>query len=273
LEQAAFNQLTYKVYYETAYNESLEYVKTILLEDSYKKTSLNLQEASSVLKRKLDAFTLKREEGALKADLYTEALFRRFNNFHHRYTTDPPIDKFISKDWSELKEEFKSIDHVKPEHFHFDEEETIKLLAEWRSCFDMLEKLQTMGNAIDTEDVLFKLKLELTNAESILKGINPLIEEEELNVDELSTKQQTLLLNYMLNTFKDKFYNQSARIRFIQKIIRKDYTKIKRVVANPFECKDETYLIKDLMIVRNEFVKLEMQGLADKVKQDIDSID
>lgn len=272
MEKAALNQLTYKVYYESSYIEFFEVVTTILTEDTDRKIVLSIQEASAVLNKKLESYKLKRDGVSLKADLYTEALFRRFNNFLHRYT-EPPIFKFIEKEWPELKVEFAACEHAIPEHFQFDEEETIKLLAEWRSIVDILDKLDSLDKAIDMDDVLFKLKLELTNAESILKGTSVPVSDDELNVEELSTKQQTLLLNYMLNTFQDKFFNKSARARFIQKMTRKDYTKIKRVLNNPFDNKDESYLIKDFMIVRNEFLKLELHELADKVKQDIDSLD
>lgn len=272
MDKATLNQLTYKVYYEALYNKNFEVVSSILTEDNYRKIVLSIQAASAVLNKQLDRFTLKREEGSIRADIYTETLFRRFNNFLHRYT-EPPIFKFIEKEWPELKMEFAAYEHAIPEHFQFDEEETIKLLAEWRSIVDILDKLDSLDKAIDIDDVLFKLKLELTNAESILKGTAVPVSDDELNVDELSTKQQTLLLNYMLNTFQDKFFNKSARARFIQKMTRKDYTKIKRVLNNPFDNKDESYLIKDFMIVRNEFLKLELNKLADKVKQDIDSLD
>lgn len=273
MEDIISKEVSFKIQYQETYKALELSVSEILQSENNRKLSYNIGLAINMIKHEFEKFTLKRaDDGSLKPDYYSESLFKEFNINQKQYE-DPKVAYFFSDQFSAIKARYKDTEHVYPEHYHLNEDETVKLLAQRLATEQMLNTLQALRDKDDIDSVLDRIKAGIETLGPNTGFTSSNIEVNSGNTGKLSMRQQTLILNYLLNTLSGNFYNKVARARFIEKITEKSFDNIKKVVQNPLDSKDAAYLIKDLLVVKNEFEKLELTNLAEKIDIDIESLD
>lgn len=258
----------FNIHFEETYKEFCLDLKSLLFEPKGKKLSVLLGQYKSNLYEKIQLFSAKRiSSNGLMPDVYTEYLIQEYKYRMSEYE-EPIIDYFISEHLAAIKEKFHGKELAIPENIQLDEIQTVELIAKWQAAKYLFEKLLNISDSNTLDEILEKIRFDYFDEQEEIEDI-----EEEATSDEpkgkgLSMKQQTIIISYMLNALGSRFVDKTAKAKFVQKLTEKSYDNIYDVVRDPLRYKNYLLFKKDMDIVRDEFLKLDLQELAEKVLED-----
>jgi hypothetical protein len=265
----------YRAYYLLEYNDLVIITKKTLSAKDGRKLTVKLRDYISEVSEKYDSFTRKRLSPTnLIPDYYTETLFREFKSFIGEMDDGQHcIGAFITRHLGSIRERFarseRSEQRAYPEHYAFDEGNTIRLIARWEATGDFLERLMTVPETDPLKTILEKLNPDYRN----LSETEPMETDNGINLTmeakSLSMRQQTIILCYLLDKIGGRNINYSDRARFIKKLTRMSLDNIYDVVRNPLEYNSYNSFKKDMTIVWNELNMLGLNELAEKVLKDM----
>lgn len=261
-------QNTFNNRFEETYKDLCLDLKSTLFEPNGKKLSVRLGQFKNDLYEKIQLFSAKRiSSNGLMPDAYTEYLFQEYKYRMAEYE-EPIIDFFISEHLDTIKEKFQGKELAMPENIQFDEVQTVELIAKWQASKYLLEKLFTVLETDALDVILEKIRFdyfdEVEEPEEVPEELIPDSKTEK----GLSMRQQTIIITYMLNALGTRFVDKTVKAKFVQKLTEKSYDNIYDIVRDPLRYKNYNLFKKDMDKVRDEFLKLDLQELAEKVLED-----
>lgn len=231
-----------------------------------------MQEFKSESYDALDSFSMKRTSPNNRMpDQYTEALFREYEYRMPRYS-EPIIDYFIEEHLDDLKEKHKDKKHTIPENISFTPKKTVELIARWQATDSFLKRLNKYPDNVDIKVLLDKMRLDYQEPEPKQTCSDGNDAEKPANEKDLTMRQQVIILTYMLEALGSKFVDKTVTARFVKKLTGKNYDNIYDAVREPHKYNDAKLFKKDMKVVREEFMKLDLQDLANKVLKDSDNL-
>lgn len=265
----------YRAYYLQEYSDLVTLAQKNLSAKDGRKFTIKLRDFISGVSERYGSFTRKRLSPTnLIPDHYTEMLFREYIDFiGEREDERHGIGAFIIQYLDSIKERFagseRSEQHTYPEHYAFDQENTIRLIAKWEATRDFLERLMSVPDTDALKTILDKLNPDYRN----LSETKPMEADNGIDLTKeeksLSMRQQTIILCYLLDKIGGRNINYSDRARFIKKLTRMSLDNIYDVVRNPLDYNSYNSFKKDMTIVWNELNMLGLNELAETVLKDM----
>lgn len=262
----------YRGYYGMEYSDLMASAKKNLSAKDGRKLTVRLRDFITKISERYDSFTRKRISPTnLIPDYYTETLFREYIDFISvREDGRHGIGTFITQHLGGIRERFvRSERHAYPEHYAFDEENTLSLIARWESTRDFLDRLLNVPETDALKTMLEKLNPDYRNLSETDTPRTDQAIDITLEVKTLSMRQQTIILCYLLDKVGGRNINYSDRARFIKKLTDMSLDNIYDVVRNPLDYNSYNSFKKDMTIVWNEFNILGLSELAEKVLKDM----
>lgn len=261
-------QSIYNKHFEGTYKDLCLDLKSLLFEPKGKKLSVLLGQYKSDLFEKIQLFSAKRiSSNGLMPDAYTEHLFQEYKYRISEYE-EPIIDFFISEHLANIKAKFQGKELAIPENIQLDEVQTVELIANRQASKYLLEKLFTVSENETLEGILEKIRFDYFDEVDIAEEIPEEVISDTPLIKGLSMRQQTIIITYMLNALGTRFVDKTVKAKFVQKLTEKSYDNIYDIVRDPLRYKNYNLFKKDMDIVRDEFLKLDLQELAEKVLED-----
>jgi hypothetical protein len=210
--------------------------------------------------------------GGYMPDQYTERLLSDFK-FHIDDYLEDKITNFIDDHLEKIKEVFKDVELSIPSNIKLNARETVEFIAKHNALQKFIQKVYSIDKNDTIEICEKKISKDGYTPPSNQVADIPIGNDGEENLDDetkITTKQQVLILKYMMDFLNVSMVDHSVKAKFIKKLTGKSYDNIYKAIREPTKYDSVKRFKQDMRYVKSEFESLGLQGIVNKIIEDTD---
>jgi hypothetical protein len=185
------------------------------------------------------------------------------------------ITNFINEHLEKIKEANKDIEQNIPQNIKFNATQTVEFIAKHDAMKILIDRIYLIEQNDSMEIYSKKISKEgytapIINMKNYSIGeIEPEDDENE-ETSKITTKQQVLILKYMMDFLKVSMVDNSVKAKFIKNLTGKSYDNIYKAIREPTKYSSVRRFKLDMRFVKIEFEKLGLQNIVNEIIKDAD---